>query len=57
VDFFDADALVSTITEALAHPDRFRQIRANARRTVVEDYDLTRVTLPRQLALMSRMMS
>jgi glycosyltransferase involved in cell wall biosynthesis len=57
VDFFDGEALVSAITEALRYPERFREMRRNARRTVVEDYDLTRITLPRQLALMQRMMS
>lgn len=40
VDFFAAEQLVRRIEEGLDHPDRFAEIRAAARRTVLERYDL-----------------
>lgn len=51
VDFFDSKALAETVIEALEHPDRMREIRKNARQTVVEEYDLRRVCLPRQIEM------
>ena len=51
VDFFDTAALAERIDEALDHPDRMRELREQARRTVVEGYDLRTVTMPRHLAL------
>ncbi|VDC25198.1 glycosyltransferase [Pseudogemmobacter humi] len=51
VDFFDLDAWARQITECLADPARFDRIRQAARRHVAENYDLTRICLPRQVAL------
>jgi glycosyltransferase involved in cell wall biosynthesis len=55
VDFFDSDALVERVGEALSHPERQEQLRANARQTVVERYDLKSVCLPAYLALLRRL--
>lgn len=49
VNFFDIDAIASRVEEALDHPEKMHQIRANARQTVLENYDL-KVLQPRQLA-------
>jgi glycosyltransferase involved in cell wall biosynthesis len=46
VPFFDIEQLAGRVVEALAHRDRFRTVRANARRTVIERYDLARTCLP-----------
>ncbi|MDQ2102105.1 glycosyltransferase family 4 protein [Azospirillum isscasi] len=51
VDFFDGAALADRIDEVFEHPDRMQTLRDRARRTVVENYDLRTVTLPRHLAL------
>jgi len=40
VDFFSRDELVSAVGEALEHPERMTEIRRNARRTIVERYEL-----------------
>ncbi len=40
VDFFAAERLADRVAEGLDHPDRFAEIRAAARRTVLERYDL-----------------
>jgi glycosyltransferase involved in cell wall biosynthesis len=55
VDFFDGDALAERVGEALSHSERQEQIRADARRTVVERYDLKSVCLPAYLRLMRRL--
>jgi glycosyltransferase involved in cell wall biosynthesis len=55
VNFFDPAEIAATVTDALRRPDDFRDIRRAARQTVIDRYDLTRVCLPRQLALIQRM--
>jgi glycosyltransferase involved in cell wall biosynthesis len=49
VDFFDIDAWSEVLSEALAVPERYAGLRREARRTVVENYDLHSVCLPRLL--------
>ncbi len=49
VDFFDIEAWSEMLTNALASPQRYTALRQAARRTIVENYDLARVCLPRQL--------
>ncbi|MBL8486757.1 MAG: glycosyltransferase family 4 protein [Rhodocyclaceae bacterium] len=48
-DFFDRDRLVDTVCQALTDLDRARFLRAAARRTVVEHYDLRTRCLPQFL--------
>lgn len=50
-DFFDRAALVDQVCDALANPLAYARLRENARRTIVEQYDLATVCLPRQLGL------
>lgn len=54
VDFFDTDALVERICAVLQNPDDTARMRANARRTVVEGYDLKTKCLPAHLALIGQ---
>ena len=49
-DFFDIDGLATSAIEALAHPERHAELRANARQSIIERYDLARVCLPAWLA-------
>jgi len=55
VDFFDAKGIADAVTEALRNKESFRGMRRAARQTVVENYDLKTVTLPKQIALLERM--
>ena len=55
VDFFDIDALAEKVGEAVANPEAQERIRVNARRTVVERYDLKTVCLPAYLSLLRRL--
>ncbi|MBR0800503.1 glycosyltransferase [Bradyrhizobium jicamae] len=45
-NFFDIETLADIVIEALAEPSRFSEIRENARRHIVEQYDLKRRCLP-----------
>lgn len=54
VDFFDKERLAATVAECLAHPDRYAALREAARKSIIERYDLKRICLPRQLALVER---
>jgi glycosyltransferase involved in cell wall biosynthesis len=55
VDFFDVPGWSAALADALANPDRDAPLRAAARATVLKDYDLRRVCLPRQIALLEGM--
>jgi glycosyltransferase involved in cell wall biosynthesis len=54
VDPFDAPDISNLIEEVLVHPDRMAAIRSNARRTVVEQYDLNAVAMPQWLTLLDK---
>jgi glycosyltransferase involved in cell wall biosynthesis len=51
-DFFDPDALARCVASALARPPELLPLRARARETIQEKYDLKRHCLPSQLALL-----
>lgn len=50
-DFFDADGIADAVAAALLDPARFEPLRAAARRTIVDRFDLRRVCLPAWLDL------
>lgn len=51
VPFFDFEKLAERIVQVLARPRAFQPMRAEARRTAVEHFDLQRICLPKMLAL------
>lgn len=51
VDFFDVGAWADTVSECLANPQQYAALRAAARQSAIERYDLASVCLPQQLAL------
>lgn len=55
VDFFDTAAIAATVERALAHQGELEPLRKRARETVVTRYDLKRVCLPAQLALLEQL--
>jgi glycosyltransferase involved in cell wall biosynthesis len=57
VDFFDQKGIADRIDEVLDHPDQMQALRDNARRTIVEQYDLRRVALPNYLKLIDRILT
>jgi glycosyltransferase involved in cell wall biosynthesis len=55
VDFFSTEALVNAVCGVLEHRDRMMEIRRQARRTVVERFDLRTICLPRQIQLIEEL--
>jgi glycosyltransferase involved in cell wall biosynthesis len=51
VDFFNYKQIADTVIEALARPEQYLALKTQARKTIVEQYDLKRICLPQQLAL------
>ena len=51
VNFADVDALTDTVVDCLARPKSHAPLRAAARRTVIERYDLATICLPQQVKL------
>ena len=53
-NFFNADALAEHVIDALAFPQRYHPLRTLARRTIIDNYDLQSVCLPRGINLLER---
>ncbi len=53
VDFFSADEIADSVVDALKDPGAYATLRENARRTVVDNYDLYSKCLPAQLNLLN----
>ena len=53
IDFFDYTALAYKISEILKNKDEYEFIKKNARRTIIENYDLQNICLPKQLKLIT----
>jgi glycosyltransferase involved in cell wall biosynthesis len=53
VDIFEPGQIAQRVIDALADGQAFAAIRANARRTIVENYDLRTICLPAQLRLLN----
>jgi glycosyltransferase involved in cell wall biosynthesis len=52
VDFFDQQALIKAVVDALANPAKYRAMRKAARESVLERYDLKTACLPKQIELL-----
>jgi len=50
VDFYDTDRLVSKTNDVLSNPEKYKDISANARKTIIDNYALSDM-LKKQLAL------
>ena len=57
VDFFAPKEIADRVDAVLDHPDRMAKMRAGARQTIIERYDLRRICLPRHLKLMQNLMA
>jgi len=57
VDFFDVQALAERVAEVVNKPENYASLRENARQTILQQYDLQSVCLPRQLDLLQKLPS
>jgi len=55
VKFFDVDALARQVIDCLARPAQYAPLRAAARRTALERYDLATICLPQQVRLVEEL--
>jgi len=55
VPFFDSQKLAERVVEALSRPRRFQAIRAQARRTILDHYDMARICLPKMMAFIQKL--
>jgi glycosyltransferase involved in cell wall biosynthesis len=55
VDFFSKDEIAGAVDAVLSHPDRMAALRAAARQTVIDRYDLQRICLPGHLDLIRQL--
>lgn len=55
VDFFSPQAIAEKVADALRRQDELRPLREKARQTALERYDLKRVCLPAQAALVEKL--
>jgi glycosyltransferase involved in cell wall biosynthesis len=51
VPFFDVEQLAGRVIEVLEDPTRFESIRAEARRTIVNKFDMNRICIPKLITL------
>jgi glycosyltransferase involved in cell wall biosynthesis len=54
VPFFDNEQLSERVIEALAFPYRFGSLRTQARQTILDQYDRTRICLPKVMAFIQK---
>ena len=54
VDFFDSKMIADTVTKVLKNKDKYNQLSKNARKTIIDKYDLKTVCLPSHLNLIER---
>ncbi len=56
VDFFDIKGLSKTVIDVLNNPDKYAAIKKEARKTIIEKYDLNNVCLPKQIELVESLL-
>jgi glycosyltransferase involved in cell wall biosynthesis len=49
---YPSNAIADTVVDALANPEAYKPIRERARRTIIDNYDLSTITLPAQMKLL-----
>lgn len=57
VDFFSPEELAKRTCEILAHPERYHALREKARETIIQNYDLKTICLPKHLDLIQQTIS
>ncbi len=53
VDFFDSDSIAEKVTQVLNNSNKYNDLRNNARKTIIDNYDLKTICLPRHLGLIN----
>ena len=56
VDFFDVEGLSKTVIDVLNDPDKYEALKKEARKTIIKEYDLKKVCLPKQIKLVESLL-
>ena len=56
VDFFDVEGLSKTVIDVLNDPDKYKALKKEARKTIIKEYDLKKVCLPKQIKLVESLL-
>ncbi len=56
VDFFDSEKLAIRVTNVLEKSNKYNKIRENARKTILQKYDLDTICLPQHLNLINEVL-
>ncbi len=56
VDFFDYKKLSLMVTDVLNNPEKYSSIKKEARKTIVDNYDLEKVCLPKQIEIFEKLL-
>lgn len=56
VDFFDIEGLSKLVIDVLSNPEKYKLLKKNARKTIVNNYDLNSISLPKQLELVEALL-
>lgn len=56
VDFFSVEEISTAVSRVLDDPSAFESIRAKARESIIREYDLQTVCLPRHIALVEKVL-
>ena len=51
VDFHDVAELIDAVNTVLSNKNNYDKIKKNARKTIIENYDLKKICLPKQIKL------
>ena len=56
VDFFDVEGLSKLVIDVLDNPEKYKLMKKNARKTIINNYDLKSISLPKQLELVESLL-
>lgn len=56
VDFFDHDQLSTKINQVLDNPKAYKKLGKDARKTIINNYDLKTLCLPKQLSIVNKLL-
>ena len=57
VDFFDQKKISKIVTDVLKNPNKYKKLRKEARNSVIKNYDLKTICLPKQINLIEKLLA
>ena len=57
VDFFDKKKISKIVTDVLKNPNKYKKLRKEARNSVIKNYDLKTICLPKQINLIEKLLA